>query len=77
MTAESKTYGLFYMTLVPPWWLLSSGKEECIDYELKSADNPYILMNYSLRLGLFVSKEKNSEMTEMTENSSKVSFFWG
>ena len=28
MIAERKTYGLFYMTLVPPLWLLCSGNEQ-------------------------------------------------
>ena len=49
LTDESKTYGLFYIILVHPRWLLSSG---CIDYELKSADNLYVLTNFCKLLSL-------------------------
>ena len=31
-----RTYGLFYMTLVPPRWLSAQAIQECIDYELKA-----------------------------------------
>ena len=52
MTAESKTYGLF---LWP--WCLSDGYsaqaiKECIDYELKSSDNSYVLTNFCKLLSL-------------------------
>ena len=53
LTAENKAYGLFYMTLhwcIPGTYLAQSIKG-CIDYELKSADNLYVLpfffVNYS------------------------------
>ena len=41
MTAESKTYGLSYMLMT-----LAQAIKEYINYELKSADNPYVLTNF-------------------------------
>ena len=38
LTAEVKTYDLFYLTLVPPWGLLSSGNQRVY----RSAHNPDI-----------------------------------
>ena len=54
LTAESKTYVLFYMTLVPPCLGGYSAQaiKECIDYELKSADNPCVLTNFCKLLSL-------------------------
>ena len=41
LTAEGKTYCLFYMTLVSLLGGYSAQAiKECIDYELKPADNP-------------------------------------
>ena len=43
LTAESKTYGLFYITLEHPGGYSAQAIKGCIDYELKSADNLYVL----------------------------------
>ena len=52
LTAESKTYGLFHMALVTPRWLLTTQLRQFHDYELNSADNPYVLMNFCKLLSL-------------------------
>ena len=52
MTAESKTYGLFYITLEHPGGYSAQAIKGCIDYELKSADNPYVLTNFCKLLSL-------------------------
>ena len=47
LTAERKIYRLFYITLVSPLWQLNYMKiKKCIDQELKSADNPWVLTNF-------------------------------
>ena len=41
---ESKTHSLFYMTLLGGY--SAQVIKECVNYELKSADNPCVLTNF-------------------------------
>ena len=52
LTAESKTYGLFFMTLVPLWCYSAQAIKERTIYELKFADCPYVLTNFCKLLSL-------------------------
>ena len=55
---REKTYGLFYITSVPTWWLSAQAVKEFIDFKLKSAVKT--LMYYRTNCRVFIITVFNS-----------------
>ena len=70
LTADSKTFFIW------PWCLLggysAQAIKECIDYELKSADNLYVLMNFCKLLSLTYYTSDSDYFTLENTDSGKV-----